>query len=224
MGDLPLRTPTDRRLGGPLPPQLANRTHAHPRASHLATWGCPLVASSGVNPPFGGLSRSRGQVAYALLTRAPVVSGASSLLPLDLHVLGLSLAFILSQDQTLRCMNCFYFYILARCPYYSVCGIVGAHIPMRLPLPLHLCIFLLSRSISSKISLFVPTVPPSEGAFRFRKRVQKYGASSFPPNIFTSFFCGFPQIAVFQREKFWEEKSYCVNNDEHPHGIRLGKA
>ena len=37
-------------------------------------------------------------------TRAPVVSGASSLLPLDLHVLGLPLAFILSQDQTLhRC-------------------------------------------------------------------------------------------------------------------------
>ena len=30
------------------------------------------------------------------------------MLPLDLHVLSLSLAFILSQDQTLRCSNCFY--------------------------------------------------------------------------------------------------------------------
>ena len=30
------------------------------------------------------------------------------MLPLDLHVLSLSLAFILSQDQTLRCLNCFY--------------------------------------------------------------------------------------------------------------------
>ena len=29
------------------------------------------------------------------------------MLPLDLHVLSLSLAFILSQDQTLRCSNCF---------------------------------------------------------------------------------------------------------------------
>ena len=29
------------------------------------------------------------------------------MLPLDLHVLSLSLAFILSQDQTLRCWNCF---------------------------------------------------------------------------------------------------------------------
>ena len=202
MGDLPLRTPTDRRLGGPLPPQPANRTHAHPRASHLAARGCPQTAASGVNPPFGGLSRSRGQVAYALLTRAPVVSGASSLLPLDLHVLGLSLAFILSQDQTLRCMNCFLFYILARCPSYSVCGIVGAHITMRLPLPLHLCIFLLSRSISSKISLFVPPWPPPEGAFRFRKRVQKYGASRYPPNLFACFFRPASQCAVFQREKF----------------------
>ena len=44
-----------------------------------------------------------------LLTRAPVAGKgiATSPLPLDLHVLGLSLAFILSQDQTLRCSNCF---------------------------------------------------------------------------------------------------------------------
>ena len=39
-------------------------------------------------------------------------------LPLDLHVLGLSLAFILSQDQTLRCcLSLFYFFSLsARAP------------------------------------------------------------------------------------------------------------
>ena len=40
-----------------------------------------------------------------LLTSAPVAikSIATLMLPLDLHVLSLSLAFILSQDQTLRC-------------------------------------------------------------------------------------------------------------------------
>ena len=40
-----------------------------------------------------------------LLTSAPVAARgvATSALPLDLHVLSLSLAFILSQDQTLRC-------------------------------------------------------------------------------------------------------------------------
>ena len=44
-----------------------------------------------------------------LLTRAPVAGGSASTapLPLDLHVLSLSLAFILSQDQTLRCCYIF---------------------------------------------------------------------------------------------------------------------
>ena len=35
MGDLPLRTPTDRRLGGPLPRLLPNQTHPHPLAMNL---------------------------------------------------------------------------------------------------------------------------------------------------------------------------------------------
>ena len=35
MGDLPLRTPTDRCLGGPLPRQQANRTHPHPSPINL---------------------------------------------------------------------------------------------------------------------------------------------------------------------------------------------
>ena len=39
-----------------------------------------------------------GQVAYALRTRLPL----SIATPFDLHVLGLPLAFILSQDQTLH--------------------------------------------------------------------------------------------------------------------------
>ena len=34
-----------------------------------------------------------------------------ALLPLDLHVLSLPLAFILSQDQTLHCKNCFFFHL-----------------------------------------------------------------------------------------------------------------
>jgi hypothetical protein len=41
-------------------------------------------------------------------TRLPVASNciATVLLPLDLHVLSLPLAFILSQDQTLHCKCC----------------------------------------------------------------------------------------------------------------------
>ena len=59
----------------------------------------------GIRPSFPGLSPCGGQVAYVLRTRAPVAAKgiATSALPLDLHVLSLSLAFILSQDQTLHC-------------------------------------------------------------------------------------------------------------------------
>ena len=58
-----------------------------------------------INSPFGGLFPDYGQIAHLLRTRAPVadICIATNSLPLDLHVLGLSLAFILSQDQTLRC-------------------------------------------------------------------------------------------------------------------------
>ena len=106
MGDLPLRTPTHRRLGGPLPRRLANAPHAHPvpdRSFYLNTMQYQGVR--GIRPDFSGLSPCAGQVAYVLLTSAPVAikSIATLMLPLDLHVLSLSLAFILSQDQTLRC-------------------------------------------------------------------------------------------------------------------------
>ena len=67
----------------------------------------PLHYTWSVNSPFGGLFPDYGQIAHLLRTRAPVAikSIATLMLPLDLHVLGLSLAFILSQDQTLRCIN-----------------------------------------------------------------------------------------------------------------------
>jgi hypothetical protein len=40
-----------------------------------------------------------------LRTRAPVAGSIATPLPLDLHVLSLPLAFILSQDQTLHCKS-----------------------------------------------------------------------------------------------------------------------
>ena len=60
----------------------------------------------GVNLSFERLSPRLRQVTYVLRTRAPLSSGASSQIPSDLHVLGLPLAFILSQDQTLHCIMC----------------------------------------------------------------------------------------------------------------------
>ena len=46
-----------------------------------------------------------------------------ALLPLDLHVLGLPLAFILSQDQTLHCKNCFFhLWLSVSVPYNILYG------------------------------------------------------------------------------------------------------
>ena len=68
----PLRSATDRRLGGPSPRQLTNRTQAHPSPFPLAPRACAPKASWGLNPGFPRLSPSEGQVAYALLTRPPL--------------------------------------------------------------------------------------------------------------------------------------------------------
>ena len=57
---------------------------------------------SGISANFSTLSQSLGQVTHVLLTRSPLIEGASSLSPFDLHVLSTPPAFVLSQDQTLR--------------------------------------------------------------------------------------------------------------------------
>ena len=81
------------------------------RISPLTKPGCPDSVLCGIRRNFFRLSPGRGQVPYVLLTRAPVAVRciATPTLPLDLHVLSLSLAFILSQDQTLRCcLSCYF--------------------------------------------------------------------------------------------------------------------
>ena len=63
---------------------------------------------SGISRRFHRLSPGNGHVAHALRTLPPVAIRTSTnlrpMLPLDLHVLSLPLAFILSQDQTLLCI------------------------------------------------------------------------------------------------------------------------
>ena len=60
----------------------------------------------GISRRFHLLSPGRGHVAHALRTLSPVAASsiATTAMPLDLHVLSLPLAFILSQDQTLLCI------------------------------------------------------------------------------------------------------------------------
>ena len=67
-------------------------------------------------------------------TRLPVASIciATNLLPLDLHVLSLPLAFILSQDQTLHC-KCCCLTRLASLEIYSVLVVVFFVLQVFLP-------------------------------------------------------------------------------------------
>ena len=66
--------------------------------------GCPFWLAWGITRRFHRLSPGKGLVAYALRTRAPLSEVPKDPFPFDLHVLGLPLAFILSQDQTLHCI------------------------------------------------------------------------------------------------------------------------
>ena len=131
MGDKPLSSPRHRRLGKPLPYQLANVTHAHPIPSKLSLISHAKNQSYGVlvefslrYPPVKGRLHTR----YAPVRRSPP-RYCYLALPLDLHVLSLPLAFILSQDQTLHCKNCSSFYLLdssrvshlpRRCPTHAI--------------------------------------------------------------------------------------------------------
>ena len=100
------------RLGGPLPRQLPNRTHGHPLPPKIyckgdaasAIHGGLIHVSMGYTPV-----KDRFHTRYSPVRRSPSAY-CYAMLPLDLHVLSLSLAFILSQDQTLHGMNfiCFF--------------------------------------------------------------------------------------------------------------------
>ena len=82
MGDLPLRTPTHRRLGGPLPRQPANAPHGHPPPmnvsppGHAPLWAYGvLVGISTGYPPVAG----RFHTCYSPVRRSP--AGKASFAP-----------------------------------------------------------------------------------------------------------------------------------------------
>ena len=104
----PLRPATDRRLGRPLPYQLANQTRDHPvppeflPLHHAMLWsyGVLIIVSNGY-PPVQGRFLTR----YSPVRRSPSLTSSEESaknFPLDLHVLSAPPAFVLSQDQTLN--------------------------------------------------------------------------------------------------------------------------
>ena len=79
MGDLPLRTPTHRSLGGPLPRQLANAPHAHPSPLMLSCLNHAVKTLYGVldsvsadYPPVTG----RLHTCYSPVRRSPAVKAS----------------------------------------------------------------------------------------------------------------------------------------------------
>ncbi len=74
----------------------------------------PVLMLWGISTNFSVLSPVMGRLhtRYAPVRRSPPVY-CYTVLPLDLHVLGLPLAFILSQDQTLHCKKMFCYKSLA---------------------------------------------------------------------------------------------------------------
>ena len=104
----PLRPATDRRLGGPLPHQLANQTRGHLSAINLwridhaiNTLHAVLAVVSNCCPPLKGRFLTR----YSPVRHCPLLHLDESSIhrfSFDLHVLSTPPAFVLSQDQTLH--------------------------------------------------------------------------------------------------------------------------
>ena len=93
----------DRRLGRPLPHQLANPPQAPPEAPFgFDSEDIRPGVSCGIRLPFESLFLTRGEITHVLLTRPPLFPGIATRKSLDLHVLGTPPAFTLSQDQTLQ--------------------------------------------------------------------------------------------------------------------------
>ena len=112
VADHPLRPATRLSLGEPLPHQLADRPQAHHEAPGLTVPGFRYreiipVSTFGISPGFPELFRTSRQITHVLRTLSPLEQDdiATTLFPLDLHVLSTPPAFVLSQNQTLRQKN-----------------------------------------------------------------------------------------------------------------------
>ena len=96
MGDQPLSSPIDHRLGEPLPHQLANHPHAHPQPPEFLSLDDAVVRSYGVlirlsasYPPVEGrlhtcyapLRHSRLHIAIKLAVRLACIRLAASVHP-----------------------------------------------------------------------------------------------------------------------------------------------
>ena len=147
----------------------------------------------GISRGFPRLSPCGGQVPYVLLTRAPVAGGrvAAPPLPLDLHVLGLSLAFILSQDQTLRCL--FFIFFFSFCSFDSPGARLAAVTPgvVLSRVSRSICLFpAAAPGGRSSAASFQCTIPGSQGRLAKLTTIPRF--SKLPPHFFSAARASFP--------------------------------
>ena len=114
-------------------------------------------------------------------------------LPLDLHVLSLPLAFILSQDQTLLCIMSKF--LASWHPFHS-CVSGGHHCPARHGIDaLEFLFFGTCCTVSPVLSMIFscPSGNPSQSLSdpHFPNGIAKVHLFSFPPNFFATFFSSF---------------------------------
>ena len=129
------------------------------------------------------------------------------MLPLDLHVLGLSLAFILSQDQTLRCIILFFFFYSIEDFFYlsPSCKRAARDSPV-----LTLTFYSSRTTLSIISSRFYSLPSPGLSSRSIGKAGAKIEAFLFPSKyfcyFFSSFFCTFfllPYSQCLRRKNFF---------------------
>ena len=133
MAGQPLSPATDRRLGGPLPHQLANQTRGHLSAINLWHFDhaikmrhAVLAVVSNCCPPLKGRFLTR----YSPVRHCPLFQLDESSFhrfSFDLHVLSTPPAFVLSQDQTLHDRSFVWLDYFLPCSN-SLLGIATSHI------------------------------------------------------------------------------------------------
>ena len=168
------------------------------RIASLSPEGCPPGEPWGITRRFHRLCPGRGLVAYALRTRAPL-SCPEGHLPFDLHVLGLPLAFILSQDQTLHCIIVLLICFFPEITGLAVCSFRLSSLPApRLAADAPLTFLCWPSSFQRTLANLSHFSAPRSS----RLRVQKYYIFPYLQQLFSLFFKLFPSALSVREINF----------------------
>ena len=113
------------------PTSIMRRMPIPVRIAPFLARGCPPAIYAGLARVSPGCPPDRGRLhtCYSPVRRSPAAGwNHPAPLPLDLHVLSLPLAFILSQDQTLRCyisFDLFFFQCVCPAPLWLIYRLDG---------------------------------------------------------------------------------------------------